>query len=311
MAKVEESKRKASILVEALPYVRRFRGSIFVVKYGGSFMDSPDPEVRAGVARDLVFLNFVGIKVVVVHGGGKAVTRKLAEQGIEANFIDGLRVTDKETIRIVDEVLNGEVNEEVASFVSSHDCGVRRIPGKDVLSCTKLVSEPDLGFVGKIESVRSEPILKALDEGLMPILSSTASDADGQCYNVNADTVAAQIAIALKARRLVYLSDVPGLLKDPEDPATLLSSLPVHQVEPLKEQKVIAKGMLPKVNSAVDALNAGRQPGALHRRATPSQHFARNFYRRRNRYGDRTRLIGHDLARPQEIFDRKLCQSGF
>ncbi len=257
MAKVEESKRKASILVEALPYVRRFRGSIFVVKYGGSFMDSPDPEVRAGVARDLVFLNFVGIKVVVVHGGGKAVTRKLAELGIEANFIDGLRVTDKETIRVVDEVLNGEVNEEVASFVSSHDCGVRRIPGKDVLSCTKLISEPDLGFVGKIESVRSEPILEALDEGLMPILSSTASDAGGQCYNVNADTAAAQIAIALKARRLVYLSDVPGLLKDPEDPSSLLSSLPVHQVDPLKEQKVIAKGMLPKVNSAVDALNAG------------------------------------------------------
>ena len=257
MAEVEESKRKASILVEALPYVRRFRGSIFVVKYGGSFMDSPDPEVRAGVARDLVFLNFVGIKVVVVHGGGKAVTRKVAEKGIEANFIDGLRVTDKETIRVVDEVLNGEVNEEVASFVSSHDCGVQRIPGKEVLSCTKLVSEPDLGFVGDIESVRTEPILEALDEGLMPILSSTASDADGQCYNVNADTAAAQIAIALKARRLVYLSDVPGLLKDPDDPTTLLSSLPVHQVEPLKEQKVIAKGMLPKVNSAVDALNAG------------------------------------------------------
>jgi len=257
MAEVEESKRKASILVEALPYVRRFRGSIFVVKYGGSFMDSPDPEVRAGVARDLVFLNFVGIKVVVVHGGGKAVTRKVAEKGIEANFIDGLRVTDKETIRVVDEVLNGEVNEEVASFVSSYDCGVQRIPGKEVLSCTKLVSEPDLGFVGDIESVRTEPILEALDQGLMPILSSTASDADGQCYNVNADTAAAQIAIALKARRLVYLSDVPGLLKDPDDPTTLLSSLPVHQVEPLKEQKVIAKGMLPKVNSAVEALNAG------------------------------------------------------
>ena len=257
MAEVEESKRKASILVEALPYVRRFRGSIFVVKYGGSFMDSPDPEVRAGVARDLVFLNFVGIKVVVVHGGGKAVTRKVAEKGIEAKFIDGLRVTDKETIRVVDEVLNGEVNEEVASFVSSNDCGVQRIPGKDVLLCKKLVSEPDLGFVGDIESVRTEPILEALDKGLMPILSSTASDADGQCYNVNADTAAAQIAISLKARRLVYLSDVPGLLKDPDDPTTLLSSLPVHQVEPLKEQKVIAKGMLPKVNSAVEALHAG------------------------------------------------------
>ena len=192
-----------------------------------------------------------------MHGGGKAVTRKLAEQGIEANFIDGLRVTDKETIRVVDEVLNGGVNEEVASFVSSYDCGVRRIPGKGVLSCKKLVSEPDLGFVGEIQSVLSEPILEALDEGLMPILSSTASDADGQCYNVNADTAAAQIAIALKARRLVYLSDVPGLLRDPQDPTTLLSSLPVHQVEPLKEERVIAKGMLPKVNSAVDALNAG------------------------------------------------------
>jgi len=257
MAEVEESKKKASILVEALPYVRRFRGSIFVIKYGGSFMDSPDPETRAGVARDLVFLNFVGIKVVVVHGGGKAVTRKLAEKGIEANFIDGLRVTDKATIGVVDEVLNGEVNEEVASFVSSHDCGVRRIPGKKVLSCSKLASEPDLGYVGDIGSVRTEPILEALEEGLMPILSSTASDAGGQCYNVNADTAAAQIAIALKARRLVYLSDVPGLLKDPEDPATLLSSLPVHQVEPLKEEKVISKGMLPKVNSAVEALNAG------------------------------------------------------
>jgi acetylglutamate kinase len=193
----------------------------------------------------------------VVHGGGKAVTRKLAEKGIEANFIDGLRVTDKATIGVVDEVLNREVNEEVASFVSSHDCGVRRIPGKEVLSCSKLASEPDLGYVGDIGSVRTEPILEALEEGLMPILSSTASDAGGQCYNVNADTAAAQIAIALKARRLVYLSDVPGLLKDPEDPATLLSSLPVHQVEPLKEEKVISKGMLPKVNSAVEALNAG------------------------------------------------------
>ena len=257
MIEVEESKRKASILVEALPYVRRFRGSVFVVKYGGSFMDSPDSAVRTGVARDLVFLNFVGIKVVVVLGGGKAVTRSLAEKGIEATFVDGLRVTDRETIQVVDDVLNGQVNEEVASFVSSHDCGVRRIPGKEVLSCTKLVSEPDLGFVGDIGSVRTEPILEALDQGLMPILSSTASDADGQCYNVNADTAAAQIAIALKARRLVYLSDVPGLLKDPDDPTTLLSSLPVHQVEPLKEQKVIAKGMLPKVNSAVEALNAG------------------------------------------------------
>ena len=257
MIEVEESKRKASILVEALPYVRRFRGSVFVVKYGGSFMDSPDSAVRTGVARDLVFLNFVGIKVVVVHGGGKAVTRSLAEKGIEATFVDGLRVTDRETIQVVDDVLNGQVNEEVASFVSSHECGVKRIPGKEVLACHKLINEPDLGFVGEINSVRTEAIQDALDNGLMPILSSTASDGSGQCFNVNADTAAAKIAIALKARRLVYLSDVPGLLRNPEDPASLLSSLPVHQVDPLKEEGVIAKGMLPKVNSAVEALNSG------------------------------------------------------
>ena len=257
MIEVEESKRKASILVEALPYVRRFRGSVFVVKYGGSFMDSPDSAVRTGVARDLVFLNFVGIKVVVVHGGGKAVTRSLAEKGIEATFVDGLWVTDRETIQVVDDVLNGQVNEEVASFVSSHECGVKRIPGKEVLACHKLINEPDLGFVGEINSVRTEAIQDALDNGLMPILSSTASDESGQCFNVNADTAAAKIAIALKARRLVYLSDVPGLLRNPEDPASLLSSLPVHQVDPLKEEGVIAKGMLPKVNSAVEALNSG------------------------------------------------------
>ena len=257
MLEVEESKRKASILVEALPYVRRFRGSVFVVKYGGSFMDSTDPAVRTGVARDLVFLNFVGIKVVVVHGGGKAVTRSLAEKGIEATFVDGLRVTDQETIQVVDEVLNGQVNEEVASFVSSHECGVKRIPGKEVLACHKLINDPDLGFVGEINSVRTESIQEALDNGLMPILSSTASDENGQCYNVNADTAAAKVAIALKARRLVYLSDVPGLLRNPEDPTSLLSSLPVHQVDPLKEEGVIAKGMLPKVNSAVEALSSG------------------------------------------------------
>jgi acetylglutamate kinase len=254
---VEESKRKASILVEALPYVRRFRGSIFVVKYGGSFMDSPDPQVRSQVAQDLVFLHFVGIKVVVVHGGGKAVTRSLAEKGIEAKFVDGLRVTDQQTIDVVDEVLNGSVNKEVASFVSNYDCDVQRIAGKEVLSCTKLSHPSGLGFVGEVKSVKTAPIQRALDDGLMPILSSTAQDEKGQCYNINADIAAAKVAIALNARRLVYLSDVPGLLKNPSDPSSLLSSLPVNQVQPLKEEGVIAKGMLPKVNSAVEALNAG------------------------------------------------------
>ncbi len=243
--------------MEALPYVRRFRGSVFVVKYGGSFMDSPDPAVRSRVAQDLVFLNFVGIKVVVVHGGGKAVTKQLESRGLEAKFINGLRVTDANTIEVVDEVLNGKVNGEVAEFVSSYDCEVQRLPGKEILSCKKLDQEPDLGFVGAITKVDTAPIKKALEDGLMPIISSTASDENGQCYNVNADTVAAEVAISLGARRLVYLSDVPGLLQNPEDSNSLLSSLPVDQVDSLKSEGIIAKGMLPKVNSAVDALNSG------------------------------------------------------
>jgi len=257
MIEYEDSQNKAAILMEALPYVSRFRGSVFVVKYGGSFMDSPDPAVRSRVAQDLVFLNFVGIKVVVVHGGGKAVTKELANRGLEATFIDGLRVTDEKTIEVVDQILNQKVNGEVAEFVSSYDCNVQKLPGKEILHCQKLEEEHDLGFVGSITQVNTAPILQALDGGLMPIISSTASDSEGQCYNVNADTVAAEVAIALKARRLVYLSDVPGLLRNPEDPKTLLSSLPVDQVDSLKSEGVISKGMLPKVNSAVDALNSG------------------------------------------------------
>ena len=257
MIEYEDSQNKAAILMEALPYVSRFRGSVFVVKYGGSFMDSPDPAVRSRVAQDLVFLNFVGIKVVVVHGGGKAVTKELANRGLEATFIDGLRVTDEKTIEVVDRILNQKVNGEVAEFVSSYDCNVQKLPGKEILHCQKLEEEHDLGFVGSITQVNTAPILQALDGGLMPIISSTASDSEGQCYNVNADTVAAEVAIALKARRLVYLSDVPGLLRNPEDPKTLLSSLPVDQVDSLKSEGVISKGMLPKVNSAVDALNSG------------------------------------------------------
>ena len=220
-------------------------------------MDYPDPEVRSGVAKDLVFLNFVGIKVVVVHGGGKAITKELENRGIKAHFIDGLRVTDKQTIDAVDHVLNEKVNQEVANFVSSHDCEVQRFPGKQVLTCEKLKGKDDLGFVGDVTHVETMSITKALEEGKMPILSSTASDLNGICYNVNADNVASKVAIALGARRLVYLSDVPGLLRNPTVPASLLSSLPVNEVGPLKDEGVISAGMLPKVNSAVDALQAG------------------------------------------------------
>ena len=242
MIEYEESQRKAGILMEALPYVRRFRGSVFVVKYGGSFMDSPDPEVRAQVARDLVFLHFVGIKVVVVHGGGKAVTKELEKRGLQAQFIDGLRKTDEQSIAVVDEILNEKVNAEVADYVSSFDCKVRRFAGKDIIRCIKLEKVPDLGFVGSVQKVDNQSITNALDDGLMPIISSTGSDDHGQCYNVNADTVAAEVAKSLKARRLVYLHDVPGLLSDPNDNDSLVSSLAVDQVDSFKDNGVISQG---------------------------------------------------------------------
>ena len=220
-------------------------------------MDAPDPETRSRVARDIVFLNSVGIRVVVVHGGGKAITRTMKERGIESAFIDGLRVTDSRAIEIVDEVLNVNVNGEVAAFVEENDCEAERLPGKEVLQCVKLDSDPDLGFVGEITGVLVDSIDEALDKGKVPIISSTAADPTGVCHNVNADIAAAKIAIGLQARRLVYLSDVPGLLRDPEKPDTLISSLPVGDVEPLRRAGIIAKGMLPKVNSAVEALQAG------------------------------------------------------
>jgi len=254
---IESLQAKAAVLVEALPYVRRFRGSTFVVKYGGSFMDSEDTETRSRVARDIVFLNTVGIKVVVVHGGGKAITKAMEEAGIQAIFRDGLRVTNSEAIDVVDNVLNEKINVEVAEYIAKNDCEAARFPGKQVLGCVKLESEHDLGFVGEVTEVKVSSIEEALDAGKVPVISSTASDSSGNCYNVNADAAAAMVATRLRARRLVYLSDVPGLLQNPEDHSSLISSLPIGEVEPLKEAGIIAKGMLPKVRSAVQALKAG------------------------------------------------------
>ena len=258
MIEHEDSQGKAAILMEALPYVRQIPGIGLRCKIWGQFY---------GLARSRC--SFTGrpgssISPLCRYQSRSGSRRRKSRhqgtgnsRGLEATFIDGLRVTDAQTIGVVDEILNDQVNGEVAEFVSSYDCEVRRLPGKEILSCQKLDQQPDLGFVGEISEVHTTPILEALENGFMPIISSTASDAGGQCYNVNADTVAAQVAIALGVRRLVYLSDVFGLLRNPEDPESLLSSLPVNQVDSLKQEGVIAKGMLPKVNSAVEALDSG------------------------------------------------------
>ncbi len=254
---------KAQVLLEALPYILRFRGATFVIKYGGSFMDDPDPAVRIRVATDIVFLAAVGINVVVVHGGGKAISRGMESAGLEPVFKNGLRVTDEDAIRIVEKTLNGEVNLDICELVQARGGKPLGMQGNNVLVCDKMLSqdadgnEIDLGFVGQIKFVKSKLVKKAIADGYTPIISPIALDEHGQAHNTNADVAAAAVASALRARRLVYLSDVPGLLRDPSDPSTLISSLHIDEVEGLTRDGTISKGMLPKVNSAVGALHNG------------------------------------------------------
>lgn len=254
---------KARVLLEALPYIQRFHDSIFVVKYGGSFMDSDDPEVRERVAADIVFLNSVGIKVVVVHGGGKAISRAMERSGIVPQWRNGIRVTDEKTIRIVESTLNNEINADICAMIARRNGDALGMPGNLVNLCEKMTARDDdgnavdLGFVGEIKSVKTKLIKKALAEGKIPVISPIALDENDRPYNTNADAAASAVASALKARRLVFMSDVPGLLANPKDPSTLISTLRVHEVPELKRTGVISAGMIPKVDSAVRALQSG------------------------------------------------------
>jgi len=254
---------KAHTLLEALPYIQRFSGATFVIKYGGSFMDSPDPDTRNGVARDIVFLEAVEINPVVVHGGGKAITRAMEKAGLKATFLQGQRVTDQATARIADEVLSREINPEIVATINSLGGLARGFAGPDIFRSRKAqVKGPDgqpldLGYVGEVTGVNTGPLLECIAKGVTPVISPTASGEDGKIYNCNADVAAAQAAIALKAKRLVFMSDVPGLLHDPKRPDSVISRLKTSEVGGLKQRGVIDKGMIPKVNSAVAAIKTG------------------------------------------------------
>lgn len=255
---------KASVLLEALPYIQRFRDSIFVVKYGGAFMDDADSEIRTRVATDIAFLHATGIKVVVVHGGGKAITRALNESMLETRFEHGLRVTDSDSMKVVDHTLNKIVNLEICEILQNKNAKPISIPGNNILVCDKKQIEVDgkridLGFVGETHTVKTKIIKKALNDGYIPIVSSIACDEDGQIYNTNADEAAGRVATALRARRLVYLCDVPGLMRNMDEPESLISSLKAEEVAALIANGTISKGMIPKTNSAVKALANGVQ----------------------------------------------------
>jgi acetylglutamate kinase len=261
---VAEVTAKAKVLLEALPYIQDFRGSTFVVKYGGSFMDDPDPAGRLRVAHDIAFLAAVGINVVVVHGGGKAITKAMEVSGLKANFVNGMRVTDAATIAIVKKTLDEIVNKDVCDAISAAKAKPKGLPGDSVLVCQKLLTDDDgnpidLGFVGEVTEVKVKLIKKEIGDGFVPIISPVAEDNEGKPYNINADVAAGRVASALRARRLVYMSDVPGLLAAPPDPASLISTLKISQVDDLKKKGVIDKGMRPKVASAIRALQEGVQ----------------------------------------------------
>ncbi|MDB6123656.1 MAG: Acetylglutamate kinase [Pedosphaera sp.] len=256
---------KADVLLEALPYLQRFRRKTFVVKYGGSFMDSPDPAVRNGVARDIVFLEAAGINPVVVHGGGKAITRAMEASGLKANFIQGQRVTDEATVKVVDQVLSREINPEVVATINSLGGPAKGFSGTEIFTCRKLwLTGPageqiDIGYVGEVISVNTAPLIECIEKGITPVISPTARGEDGKIYNCNADVAAAQAAIALKAIRLVFMSDVPGLMRNPKDESTLIPHLRIDEVPGLKQAGIVDKGMIPKVDSAVAAIKSGVQ----------------------------------------------------
>jgi acetylglutamate kinase len=248
-------------LVEALPYIQKYRGQTFVIKYGGSAME--DEAVVERMLRDVVFLEAVGINPVLIHGGGKAITQRMQEAGLPARFVNGLRVTSEAAIRIVEEVLDGQVNPGIVRLMNGNGGRAVGIPGKRVLVGKRLAPQledgvrVDLEFVGEVVDLRLEEVERAIAAEAVPVISPLAQDADGSALNINADIAAGTVAGGLRAVKMIYLSDVPGLMRDHRDPDTLISSVNRQQVEQLVEEGVIAGGMLPKVQSALNALEKG------------------------------------------------------
>lgn len=253
---------KAAVLIEALPYFQTFRGQTFVIKMGGSAMENPN--LVEAVMRDVVFLEVVGINPVVVHGGGKAISAAIEEAGLTHEFINGLRKTTAETISIVEQTLNETVNPTLVKMLLDNQGAAQGLPGQSVFIAEKNMptsedGEPiDLGFVGKVISCQTEEIEKLIKAETVPVISPIGKNTEsGELFNINADLAAAALAKELKPAKLIYLSDVPGLMRDPTNVESLIHSINHEQAEMLIKEKVIKGGMLPKVKSALDALHSG------------------------------------------------------
>lgn len=251
---------KADVLVEALPYIQRFRRKVVVLKYGGSAMGSGDPD---GILRDVVFMECVGIRPVVIHGGGNAISARLKERGIVPRFVSGLRVTDAETMKVVEEVLL-EVNRGIVERLGQLGGRARGLAGRNgVLRAKRHLPEGgagagvDIGFVGDVEKVAVEPIRELLRKDIIPVIAPVGADAEGNLYNINADTAAGEVAAALKAEKLILLTDVRGILRNPDDEGSLIGTLKIGDIATLTAAGVLKGGMLPKVRAGVTSVAAG------------------------------------------------------
>ncbi len=253
---------KAAVLIESLPYIQRFRGETVVVKFGGSAMEEKD--LFDSILQDVVFMECIGIRPVIVHGGGLAISRGMKESGLQAKFVKGLRVTCEKTIEVVRHVFGREVNPRIVQTLLDLGGRAEGVPGETVFRCTRMTEEDaetgsllDWGYVGNPLDVKIAPIQALMERNVIPVVTPLGMDMEGKVHNMNADTAAATLAKAVQARKLVFLTNVPGLLRDRDDPNSILTTLKAEDVESLIARGVIDGGMLPKIKSGVDALHNG------------------------------------------------------
>ena len=247
--------QRAEVLTQALPYIKRYNGKIVVVKYGGNAM--VNEQLKQQVMEDIALLWLIGVKVVLVHGGGPEISETMKKLGKEAVFVDGLRVTDKETVDIVQMVLAGKVNKSLVTLLQMKGGHAVGLSGMDGGILEAKIKDERLGYVGEITKVRTQPITDLLEKNYIPVISTVASDHAGNAYNINGDTAAAYIAGALGAERLIMMTDIAGILRDKDDPSTLIPELTVSEAKVLYDEGVISGGMIPKVDCCIEALDKG------------------------------------------------------
>lgn len=247
--------QRAEILTQALPYIQKYNGKIVVVKYGGNAMTSED--LKQQVMEDIALLYLIGVKIVLVHGGGPEITELLGKIGKKSEFVDGLRVTDKETVDVVQMVLAGKINKSLVNLLEMKGGKAMGISGIDGHMIEAEAKDEKLGFVGKITNVNVEPITDLLEKGYIPVVSTVGCDKSGNVYNINADTAAAQIAGAMKAESLISMTDIAGILRDRDDPSSLIPLIDIGDAETLFREGIISGGMIPKVECSIDAIRCG------------------------------------------------------